>query len=345
MKPTMQDDGREAMLTQLGTLAREAWSDSGRPGAASAGKRQLRATLDRSRTRRVRRNVAFTLVAAAAVAAGVALFFLRRAPLQLAYSVDSPSPSAGGYLQGSERAAAVAHFTDGTEVRVEKASRARIVDVESRGARVALEQGRARLRVVHRADARWSVDAGPFSIAVTGTEFDVDWSAADGVLVVEMRAGGVVVRGPLAVDGIGVHAGQRLVASLPESRLHIEPLGEPMAARPDVPGEPARPEVPFVPPDRGEPRPAVERAAPPASWGKRVAGGDFRSVLAEAGAAWRSRRSGGRCAIHWQPGHCARRARGSAEALSDLHRCESRCVFPRSNGGGQGRDRRGDKLV
>src|SRR5436853_444840 len=83
---------------------------------------------------------------------------------------------------------AVAHFTDGTEVRVEKSARARIVDVESHGARVALEQGRARLRVVHRADARWSVDAGPFSIAVTGTEFDVDWSASDGVLVVEMRS-------------------------------------------------------------------------------------------------------------------------------------------------------------
>ena len=284
MKPTMHDDPREEVLAQLGTLARQAWSDVPRPGAGTAGKRQLRAALDREGAQRGRRRVAFTLLLAAAVAATLVLFIVGRAPDRLAYTVDSPSPSAGGYLQGTDRAAAVAHFTDGTEVRVEKSARARIVDVESHGARVALEQGRARLRVVHRSDARWSVDAGPFSIAVTGTEFDVDWSASEGVLVVEMRSGGVTVRGPLAPDGIGVRAGQRLVASLPESRLHIEPLAEPMPAGAQAPRESVRPDEHPVAPEHVEARPAVERpaATPQTSWSKRVAGGDFRGVLADA---------------------------------------------------------------
>jgi hypothetical protein len=281
MKFPMPDDGREEVLEELGSLARRAWTDSTKPGAATASKRQLRAALDRSHARRGRRKVAFALLAAAAVAM-VALLFVRRSPEQLSYSVESPSPSAGGYLQGNDEALAVARFTDGTEVRVGKGARARIVDVERHGARVALEQGRASLRVVHRPDAHWSVDAGPFSIAVTGTEFDVDWSASDGVLVVELRSGGVIVRGPLAVDGIGVRAGQRLVASLPERRLHIEPLVEPFAAHAEAPKEPFVQSVPALEPERVEPRAAAERPAPPLSWTKRVASGDFRSVLAEA---------------------------------------------------------------
>src|SRR5204863_6262432 len=80
---------------------------------------------------------------------------------------------------------------------------------------------------------------------------------------------------------------QRLVASLPESRLHIEPLAEPMPARAEAPKESVPSDERVAPPEQpehGEARPAVEHAVatPQPSWSKRVAGGDFRGVLAEA---------------------------------------------------------------
>jgi TolA-binding protein len=292
----MHDERREELLERMGTLARDAFPDTAKAAAALASKRQFKAALATAQGPRSRR---WLLAPFAAVLAVAAIFAVRNLPEGLSYKVESPSPSAGGYLQGTKQSPAVARFTDGTEVRVHEGARARIVDVESHGARVALEQGRAHLRVVHRPAARWSVDAGPFSIAVTGTEFDVDWAAADGVLVVELRAGGVIVKGPLAIDGIGVHAGQRLVASIPESKLHIESIGAPMGAA----TPPAPPAVAVAPPSVAPPvatvariegdsaratRSLVSNEAPhpepaaPATWSKRVANGDFRGVIADA---------------------------------------------------------------
>jgi TolA-binding protein len=308
VKQRTHDAEREELLERMGTLAREAFPDAAKAAAALASKRQFKAALATAHGSRSRWWIAASVAAVLAVAA---VFAVRNFPEGLSYRVESPSPSAGGYLQGTKQSPAVARFTDGTEVRVHEGARARIVDVESHGARVALEQGRAHLRVVHRPAARWSVDAGPFSIAVTGTEFDVDWSAADGVLVVELHAGGVVVKGPLAVDGIGVHAGQRLVASIPESKLHIEPIGTPPPAG-DFPGsspvareafpateaiappssaaqpatvartesETARATRTPIPTDAPRSEPAA--AAAPATWSKRVANGDFRGVIADA---------------------------------------------------------------
>jgi TolA-binding protein len=256
MKPSLFDDERDELLGQMGQLAHDRFQGGVKPAADARGKRELRVALGADRRRRVG---VWGAVAAAAIACGAAAFFtLRSLPSHLSYEIDSRAPSAGGYLQGTKQSPAIARFTDGTEVRVNDGARARVVDVESHGARVALEQGRAHLRVVHLPDAHWSVDAGPFTIAVTGTEFDVDWSGPDGVLVVEMHQGGVVVRGPLATDGIGVRAGQRLVASIADGKLHIEPLGAvsanaaaPAAAAPTAtgPATAAAPKIALVEPE------------------------------------------------------------------------------------------------
>ncbi len=258
MKPAMPPDERDEVLERMGLLARAAFSDATKPGASAAGKRQLKAALAMEKPRgRVARWAA---LAAAALVAVAALVVYRGTPRPLAYEIAGASPNDGGYLQGTKGSPAVAHFTDGTEVRVNTGARARIVDGDAHGARVALEQGRAHLRVVHRPEARWSVEAGPFSIAVTGTEFDAEWSAADGVLVVEMRSGAVIVRGPLATDGIGVHGGQRLIASVPDGRLHIEPVGAARAAMaaPEAAPRTARSETQTAPLERAPAAPSSE---------------------------------------------------------------------------------------
>ncbi|WP_437596094.1 FecR domain-containing protein [Sorangium sp. So ce590] len=98
-------------------------------------------------------------------------------------------------------------FTDGTTVALAPGSALRVAEVDAAGARMLLEDGRASLRVVPRPRARWSVEAGPFAVLVTGTEFDVAWTHGDGTLRVDLREGSVTVRGPLAPDGLPLRAG------------------------------------------------------------------------------------------------------------------------------------------
>jgi hypothetical protein len=178
-----------------------------------------------------------------------------------------------------------------------------------------LEDGRASLRVTRRPKARWSVEAGPFAVLVTGTAFDVSWSRGDGTLRVDLHEGSVTVRGPLAPDGLPLRAGQRLVARMREGDVQISsgdaasaadpapkalpPAGtaaQPREEKTIGPGDAGggdagavRPEgsraegAPASPPTdgAGPAAPAGAAAAAP-SWAQRVAAGDFRAVLAEA---------------------------------------------------------------
>jgi hypothetical protein len=146
------------------------------------------------------------------------------------------------------------------------------------------------------------VDAGPFSIAVTGTEFDVDWAGGTGRLSVALHVGSVIVRGPLSEGGIALRAGQRLVADVPARKLRIEEASAPSpppatpaqteenaASAPEEAAEIAADEpvlrAPLGRPDSPATREAGREAAPKASelsWSARVAAGDFASVLSEA---------------------------------------------------------------
>ncbi len=310
---------REALLQRVGAIARETWSDDVSPAADATGRARLEAALVFGKTRRSGlARLALAAVVAGAVALALAFFW---SP-PLGYVVAGSSSSVGGYLQPGDAAPATARFTDGTLVRVAPGGRARVVETDRHGARVALEQGRAMLDVVHRPGAHWSVEAGPYTIAVTGTEFDAEWSGPDERLVVELRRGAVVVSGPMAVSGIGLAAGQRLVASVRDGQLHIEPLtrkestsgvaarvgaraGLAAGASPDVaeattpeatpttpepsapgtaPDEPTRvPQENPLPPPSSAPS-SAPGPAPEMSWEKRVREGDFTGVVHDAEA-------------------------------------------------------------
>jgi TolA-binding protein len=192
-------------------------------------------------------------------------------------------------------------------------ARARVAEVTEKGARVVLEEGEAGVHVVHAPGTAWSIEAGPFSVAVTGTTFDVGFHAAEQTLEVRMREGSVVVRGPQAEAGVALRAGQRLVAGSAEGTLRIEadavpaPAAMPAPARTEPSSSPptprARPSPAAAPtssasavrsPEAGaasvpsaaplsttEPSAA---AAPPVTWAQRVARGDFAGVIGEAEA-------------------------------------------------------------
>ncbi|WP_437536022.1 FecR domain-containing protein [Sorangium sp. So ce726] len=253
----------------------------------------------------------FALAGAAALALALVALWPAR-PLD--YAVEGAPSTAGRYIAATAGGEARLRFTDGTSVALSPGSAMRVVDVDAAGARMLLEDGRASLRVTRRPKARWSVEAGPFAVLVTGTVFDVSWSRSDGTLRVDLREGSVTVRGPLAPDGLPLRAGQRLVARMREGDVQISSSDAASAADPAQKGLPpagtaaqpreektigpgdaadgaagaVRPEglraegAPASPPTDGAGPAAPAGAAAAPSWAQRVAAGDFRAVLAEA---------------------------------------------------------------
>jgi TolA-binding protein len=186
-----------------------------------------------------------------------------------------------------------------------------VTDLDAHGSRVLLESGRAHVRVTHRPAAKWTVDAGPYSVQVVGTEFDVRWSGSEEVLDVQMQRGKIIVRGPLASGGLTMEAGQHLVANVKNGEIFLDatPGSETASALPRARAESPEPtfanepeiaptsvptSAPTPPPTGSSPashaahvRAMVSHGAAPAaatdtSWSKLIAQGDFQGVLADA---------------------------------------------------------------
>jgi len=172
-------------------------------------------------------------------------------------------------------------FSDGTRVSLEVGSKVRIVELDTHGASLLLEGGKISLNVVPKARARWAVAAGPFRIAVTGTEFTAEWSEGQEQLEVRLSKGSVVVSGPLMPGGTRLLPGQRLRASLKEHRLSVD--RDATEAPAQVAGDPTpTSEEVSAPPVNANSRSLLQPTNTPVSWSKRVASGDFEGVLVAA---------------------------------------------------------------
>jgi hypothetical protein len=280
-----------ANLDALGQLAREGFSDQTSDIAHHAGKRQLHATLAAqngteltgSRGRPVRLMAG--LAAAAAVVAIVAVFAVRAlGPQPLSFTVD-PKLAQGEYLQPPTAGSnAEVRFSDGSELRLDAGGRARVASTTPSGAQLVLERGHAELHVVHRPNTRWSFAAGPYQVIVTGTRFTVDWLADEERLQVEVTEGSVRVQSAGKQEGIAVGAGQRLIATAKDARFELGPAIDVGARhafdRAQAGAVPPPDDIDNAPPP-AEQAPAVNSDAPEtaSSWSKRVAAGEFASVL------------------------------------------------------------------
>src|SRR5215471_2546069 len=163
-------------------------------------------------------------VSFAAVVGGAMLFLLPRLLGTRALSVEvvSGTVSEGGYVRPPQGGDALLRFSDGSEVKLNSGARARVTELKTHGARVLLESGRARVHVVHHDDTKWALDAGPFTVQVTGTEFDLSWASADELLDLHLHNGSVVVNGPFTLGGVGVGPGQHLIANLKQGSITLE---------------------------------------------------------------------------------------------------------------------------
>src|SRR5262245_59016946 len=153
----------------------------------------LRAAMDRARGRARARRIAGGALLLVALGFGGRQLWLGGRGAPIGYVVDGAVAGVDGFIPRVQAASAKLAFSDGTVVTLAHKSRARVVSTSAEGAALRLEDGRAHFAVVHRPRARWSVEAGPFVVQVTGTTFDVSWSPAGDVLRVRLLAGAVSV--------------------------------------------------------------------------------------------------------------------------------------------------------
>jgi hypothetical protein len=93
---------------------------------------------------------------------------------------NNQEPPAGGYILVPHTTESLLAFSDGSKVRMAARTRGRVVELNDRGAKFTLDDGKLAVDVVHRPGAQWAFEAGPFRVNVRGTSFTVAWNQMRG---------------------------------------------------------------------------------------------------------------------------------------------------------------------
>lgn len=151
-----------------------------------------------SATRGRRRRFAPVLSLAAVALAGAALVLgsLLRPAAPISFLVEAPnSAEVGDWLETRDETLQL-RFSEGTRVSLFPETRLQVRQTSAQGAEVMLARGRTHARIEPHADARWTLFAGPYTVKVTGTEFDLSWHPAARRFELVMHSGTVLVSGP-----------------------------------------------------------------------------------------------------------------------------------------------------
>ena len=196
------------------------------------------------------------------------------------FAGQSGGPEPGAWVQTGENERLPVEFSEGSRVVLEPRSRVRVATVDPRGARMVLERGMVSATIVHRGDTRWSFDAGPFTVRVTGTELSVSWDPATEQFELEVQAGSVVVSGPLVEAGRTVRSGQRCEVRVRQASLEVSHVTRrsPQAPSYEVTELPVLAPSTAPEPDAPEPRARSDRF----SWQKLERQGKYAEAMRAA---------------------------------------------------------------
>ena len=219
------------------------------------------------------------LAAVVVLGVGVAVSVVSSAP-RISYQVENAQVAADGKLFGGTSGGQV-RFSDGSQLALAPGSQTTVSDLNAHGGHVRVEEGLAHVTIAKKPGAAWSVLAGPYTVRVTGTAFDVGWVAGAQRFDIAMQSGSVVITGPLAPNGVVLTAGQRLKADreLVVERTPPVTALEPVASAEPVAPEPVEALLPAAPPGASAARRSISRAP---SWRSLVAKGSFDTVLQQA---------------------------------------------------------------
>jgi FecR protein len=170
---------------------------------------------------------AVTLVAGIALASAIALrHHAKMGPSELSYVIENGSSPEDRSLDVDSGPPRMVRFSDGTEVRVDQGTQARIRFVTNHGAELAMSRGALHAAVIHSATSEWRFDAGPFVVHVTGTAFGLAWDPDADRFDLRLEHGSVTVSSPVVSDPIPVRAGQWLTIRPRSNEVFIRDLVE-----------------------------------------------------------------------------------------------------------------------
>jgi TolA-binding protein len=229
----------------------------------------------------------------AAVVIAVGVFVVARASSPLAFTSDGALGSLETWVAAPKERAVPIRFSDGTRLRVDPSSRVRVVSVDQHGASIALENGSVHAEVVHTPESVWRMIAGPLTVRVTGTRFDLRWSALTEEFSITVEEGSVAVAGAVVGAEQSVRAGETLRVSVGARRLELTNGPQPSnSATPRAsPRSASSAESGSSELDRAAAAPAAPAAQPPSSgarvpdWRELARSGSLRNAFAAAEAS------------------------------------------------------------
>jgi TolA-binding protein len=244
-------------------------------------------------------GVAGAAAACAALVGGALAVHRHGRPQALSFRVEGADLRSGGYVEATSSSRPVLRFSDGSEVALTEGARAHVRAVDERGARFTLDEGQAHAYVVHSPATRWSFDAGPYVVIVTGTSFGISWISAEGRLDVRLENGAVMVSGPVFDTPVALRAGQSLTVHGHEVVIRDLSSAEPASSKerdapvglaapgPDLQSESNSTGERLAggsPAPRRAARPSPRGSAPTSNyhWAAKVVDGKFDAVVDEA---------------------------------------------------------------
>ena len=255
------------------------------PPSPALGEHLLRQSSDRRRRRRM------TVASVAAVLlVGGSLAGVRMWPAAQPDAVAAVRAEAGQRVAASLLDLALA-FDDGSQVVLASGASLRTETLGPSSAGLELERGRATVRVVHTRKTHWTVRAGTYQVAVTGTRFRLDWRPENGAFSIAVEEGSVRVSGGLLALPLDITAGQSIALEhgrpiAAAGAFVPEPTAAPTIEPSTAPGTEPPPALMPSPTDLGRApvrRPVAQHpAAATLSWREQAEAGRYRDAMAEA---------------------------------------------------------------
>jgi TolA-binding protein len=234
-------------------------------------------------------------VASAGVVLGLAAYRLMpaRRSSSLHYAVEGAALGPGEAITVAATSPAKLTFSDDSQIHISPRSKVAVLSVDSHGSRIALADGELDVSIRHRPDSSWQLEAGPFSVRVTGTSFHLGFDATRGRLSLQMVTGTVEVRSSnhrvAVLNGgeflelfVDPRPAIPVTLPIPSDKAPVEPQGPTNGT-----GVPA-PAVAAAHPGNRRRSTTVERAGqenpgnPSEPWPRLIAHGEFAAVIAEA---------------------------------------------------------------
>lgn len=210
----------EERLEQLGrTIAKHSDENESTDRVIHGARRRMQLSL---RNRRAtpgltqRPGIRFAIAAVAAVLLSLGAYELwPEPPRPLTVQLESDSAALIGRWIGSRDETKQLRFSDGTSLSLHPQTDLKVERTSTTGASVIVGRGRTLASVNHSDGADWRFAAGPFSIEVTGTEFDLAWHPEKGVFEIALHQGAVKLTGPTLAGARSVRKGEFVRIELP----------------------------------------------------------------------------------------------------------------------------------